>query len=279
MDIANTEQAQAWSQQAQAWLELEAEHERVGGPPGQWAMDLLELKAGQRVLDVGCGAGETTLELAARVRPGGSAVGVDITPGLLDEARQRAADRGAGNVDYVYADAQVQDLGEREFDAAYSRFGVMFFADPVAAFANIRRALRPGGALSFVCWQSMSANGWMLLPCTAVSAVTGTPVPADSTAPGPFSLADPRRVAAVLDGAGFSSVTITPRADQVALDGDQIEAFAMTRTRIGAARAALADADDETRGRAVAAVRAALQARLQDGKVTMARGVLLVTAR
>ena len=119
---------------------------------------------GQRVVDLGCGSGRTTLELAARVGPGGEAVGVDISAGMLARARERAARSGTGNVEFVYADVQVHELGEALFDAAYSRFGVMFFADPVAAFANIRKALRPGAVLSFVCWQSVFDNEWMLHP-------------------------------------------------------------------------------------------------------------------
>jgi SAM-dependent methyltransferase len=140
--FANVEQAEFWSQLAPTWLEFEDQLEQAGGPPGELAMARLELLPGQRVVDLGCGSGRTTLELAARVGPGGEVAGVDISAGMLARARERAARSGTGNVEFVYADVQVHELGEAHFDAAYSRFGVLFFADPVAAFANNRVAWR-----------------------------------------------------------------------------------------------------------------------------------------
>jgi len=171
---------------------------------------------GQKVVDLGCGSGTTTLELAARVGPGGEVAGVDISAEMLARGRERAARAGTGNIEFVHADVQVHDLGEARFDAAYLRFGVMFFADPAAAFANVRRALRPGAALSFVCWQSVFDNEWMLIPGAAVASVTGSlpPMPGPGE-PGPFSLADPGRVRAVLEAAGFGSVAVEPHGDQV----------------------------------------------------------------
>jgi SAM-dependent methyltransferase len=169
--FANTEQAEFWAQLAPTWIALEDQLQQVGGPPGELAMDRLGLRPGQRVVDLGCGSGRTTLELAARVGPGGEVVGADISAEMLARGRERAAQPGAGNVQFVHADVQVHDFGEARFDAAYSRFGVMFFADPVAAFGNVRRALRPGGTLSFVCWQSVFDNEWMLIPGMAVAAI------------------------------------------------------------------------------------------------------------
>ena len=241
-------------------------------------MDRLELRPGQRVVDLGCGSGRTTLELAARVGPGGEVAGVDISAEMLARGRERAARLGAGNVEFLHADAQVHDFGEARFDAAYSRFGVMLFTDPVAAFANVRRALRPGGALSFACWQGVSGNEWMLIPGAAVAEVTGSlpPMPGPDE-PGPFSLADPARVRAVLGAAGFGSIAITPHADHVVISEDRIPEVAVTSVRVGGVRQALRDADDHTRQRALAAIQTALRARLRDGEVRASRGVLLVT--
>ena len=276
--FANIEQAEFWSELAPTWLELEDQLEEVGGPPGELAMDRLELLPGQRVVDLGCGSGRTTLELAARVGPGGEVVGVDISAEMLARGRERAARLGAGNVEFVHADAQVHDFGEAGFDAAYSRFGVMFFSDPVAAFANVRTALRPGGALSFVCWRGVLDNEWMLIPGAAVAEVTGSlpPMPGPDE-PGPFSLADPARVRAVLGAAGFGSVAVTAHADHLVIGEDRIPEVALSSIRVGGVRRALRDAGDQTRQRALAAIEAALRARLVDGKVRASRGVLLVT--
>jgi len=278
--FANIEQAEFWEQRAPEWLELESRLEQVGGLPGELAMDRLDLRPGQRVVDLGCGGGRTTLELAARVGPGGEVVGVDISAGMLAAGRERAARLGTGNVEFVHADVQVHDLGGARFDAAYSRFGVMFFTDPVAAFANVRRALRRGAALSFACWQSVFDNEWMLIPGAAVAAVTGSlpPMPGPGE-PGPFSLADPDRVRAVLGAAGFGSVVVTPHADQIVISEAGIPEAASASVRTGAAREALRDADEQTRERALAAIEEALRARLQDGQVRASRGVLLVTGR
>lgn len=154
----------------------------------------------------------------------------------------------------------------------------MFFTDPAAAFANIRRALRPGGVLSFVCWQGVFDNEWMLIPGAAVATVTGSlpPMPGPEE-PGPMSLADPDRIRALLDAAGFDSVAIAPHADQVVINEDRIPEVALTSIRVGGVREALRDADEQTRQRALAAIEEALRARLQDGEVRVSRGVLLVT--
>jgi ubiquinone/menaquinone biosynthesis C-methylase UbiE len=278
--FANTEQAEYWEQRAPSWLELQDRMEQTGGLPGELAMDRLDVRPGQRVVDLGCGAGRTTLELAARVRPGGEVVGVDISAAMLAAGRERAARAGAGNVEFVHADVQVHDLGEARFDAAYSRFGVMFFTDPEAAFANVRRALRPGATLSFVCWQTLFDNEWMLIPAAAVAEVTGSlPPTAGPGEPGPFSLADPDRVRAVLAAAGFGSVDVTPHADQIVISEAGIPEAASAAVRSGAARLALQDADEPTRERALAAIEEALRARLADGEVRASRGVLLVRGR
>jgi SAM-dependent methyltransferase len=276
--FVNIEQAEFWSQLAPAWLELEDQLEEVGRLPGELAMDRLDLLPGQKVVDLGCGSGTTTLELAARVGPGGEVAGVDISAEMLARGRERAARAGAGNIEFVHADVQVHELGEARFDAAYSRFGVMFFADPVAAFADVRRALRPGAALSFVCWQSVFDNEWMLIPGAAVASVTGSlpPMPGPGE-PGPFSLADPGRVRAVLEAAGFGSVAVEPHGDQVVISEDRIPEVALTSVRVGGVREALRDADQQTRERALAAIEEAMRARLQDGQVRASRGVLLVT--
>jgi SAM-dependent methyltransferase len=278
VSIVNNEQAEFWSQLAPTWLENEDRIEQVGALPGELAMDRLGVAPGQRAVDLGCGSGRTTLELAARVGPSGDVVGVDISAEMLARARERAAQ--LRNVEFVHADVQVHDLGEARFDAAYSRFGVMFFADPVAAFANIRRALRPGGVLSFVCWQGVFDNEWMLVPGAAVAGVTGSlpPMPGPDE-PGPFSLADPGRVHAVLEAAGFGSVEVVPHGDQVVISEDGIAEAVTASVEVGGVREALREAGEQTRQQARAAIDDAFRARLQAGEVRLSRGVLLVTGR
>jgi SAM-dependent methyltransferase len=279
MTFANTDQAEYWSRAAPDWIQLEDRLEEVGGPPGRLAMDRLGLAAGQRVVDLGCGSGRTTVELASRVAPDGEALGVDISAEMLERGRDRAASVGVHNVEFLHADAQVHDLGRARFDAAYSRFGIMFFADPGAAFTNVHRALRPGSALSFVCWQSVFDNEWLLIPGAAVASVTGSlpPMPGPGE-PGPFSLADPDRVRSVLEASGFRNIDVVPHADWVVIAEERIPEVAMTSTRVGAVREMLREVDDKTRARVLGAIEDALRARVEGGEVRASRGVLLARA-
>lgn len=279
MSAPNAGQAEFWSGVAPTWIELEAQFERVGGPPSLLAIDRLGLSAGQRVVDVGCGLGPSTLELGRRVGPTGEVVGVDISEAMLAGARQHAARAGQANVTFVEADVQEHDLGQAAFDAAFSRFGVMFFADPVTAFSNIRRSLRSGGRLSFVCWQDVFANEWMLVPGMAAMSVVGDlPMPGPDE-PGPFSLADPDKVRAVLGGAGFSDVDVAPHNDVIVESEDRIPVVVEASVRMGPAREAIREGGSDVDQQVRRAVEDALRQRVQGGELHATRGVLLVTAR
>ncbi len=280
MDLVNTEQAEEWALMAPTWVEMEGRLERTSGAVGRMAMDRLDLRSGDRVVDLGCGTGPTTVELASRVGPEGRVVGMDIATAMLDRARQRAAEGEVTNVSFVHADVQAHQFDEGEFDAAFSRFGVMFYSDPVAAFANVRRALTPAGRLSFVCWQAALANEWMTLPAMAVMSVTNAP-PAmpEPGAPGPFALCDADRVRSILTGAGFATVEVTPHNDHVTADESDIENFAGSALRVGAAGRGLKDADDATKQKAYDATVDALRAKVEGGVLRLARGVLLASAR
>ncbi|PZO55514.1 MAG: hypothetical protein DCF16_02875 [Alphaproteobacteria bacterium] len=169
------------------------------------------LQAGESVLDIGCGAGATSLEIARRVSPGGKVVGVDISPQLLAVARER----GAGlTIDFREADAGSAELGHR-FDAAFSRFGVMFFEEPTRAFTHIRTQMKPGGRLVFICWRPMAENGWATTPVDVLRPILIAPLPKpDPDAPGPFAFADRAKVERILSDAGWSGVGVS------AWDGD-----------------------------------------------------------
>ena len=279
MSFANTDAAEFWAGMASTWAELEDQLDQVAGPPGRWAMEGLALRAGEAVLDLGCGTGRTTLDLAREVAPRGRAVGLDIADEMLDRACQHAVKEGLENVAFVHGDAQVHDFGAGVFDAAYSRFGVMFFSDPVEAFANIRKALRPGGRLGFVCWQSALQNEWMLIPGAAAMAATGaTPPMPGPDEPGPFAFADPDRVRSILDRAGFTGVEVVARGDTVTTEESRIPEVARASIRVGMVRELLREADEETVRRVLDAVEDALRGRLQDGEVRASRGVNLVSA-
>jgi SAM-dependent methyltransferase len=280
MSSGNEAQSEFWTELAPAWIAAEDHSEVVSASFGVAAMERLALRAGQRVLDIGCGSGSTTLELARRVGPDGEAVGVDIAPAMVRAAREHAIAAGVGNASFSTADAQVEPLGARPFDAAFSRFGVMFFADPVAAFANIRGALRSGGVLAFAAWDILFANEWMFIPGAAAVAATGSlpPMPGPDE-PGPFSLADPVRIEAVLSGAGFTQIDVSPRAESVVLPEAQLESYLALTRSVGPVREALRTADAETASRIDDAVRAALTERLRHGELRLSAAALVVSAR
>ena len=282
MSGPNSEQAEYWEERAPSWLDAEQHITKVSRQFGEIAIDRLDLGAGQRVLDIGCGSGGTTLALAERVGPDGEVVGADIAPAMLAAAAERAGDAGARNVRFVTADMQVDDVGAGLFDAAFSQFGVMFFADPVAAFANIRRAIHPGGPFAFACWQPIFSNEWMLVPGSAVVTVTGAlpsmPGPGE---PGPFSLSEPGRVEEVLGQAGFTHVEVTAEDRVVSLVGPEMESLFQLSQAVGPVRQALLDAGDDAdlRGRLLDAVHAALDERVVDDELRLDAGAFVVTAR
>ena len=279
MTFANAEQAEFWAARASSWMSLESHHEQVIGPAGRMAMDRLGPHPGQHVVDLGCGTGQTTLALAGRVAPGGRAVGVDIAIALLDRAREHAADAGIANIEFQHADVQSSDLGSARFDGAFSRFGVMFFADPVAAFTNVHRSLKPGAALSFVCWRPVTSNDWMFVPAQAAVSVLGTaPDTPAPDAPGPFSLSDPNRVRIILDSAGFHHIDITAHDDLMRTPAERIPESADSALRVGAVQRMLEGVDPETVQRVRGAIVEAMLARLQDGEVALTRSVFLVRA-
>jgi SAM-dependent methyltransferase len=226
MSEPNAAQSAYWNDVAgSSWAEFQEGLDRQVAPLGRRAMAALAPASGERILDIGCGAGQTSVELAQAVGTGGAVLGVDLSEPLLQIARRRAA--GVGGLELILGDAQTFAFEPAAFDAAFSRFGVMFFADPPAAFANIRRALRPGGRLAFVCWRTPDENPIIRLPMEAAGSLLPPPSPPEPGAPGPFAFADPDRVRAILASAGFTAVELAPHNEKVG-SGDLETALALS---------------------------------------------------
>ncbi len=276
---SNEAQFEFWQDLAPGWLASETHTELVSASFGDAAMNRLALRPGERVIDIGCGTGGTTLALATAVGPTGQAVGVDIAPAMVLAAQEHARGRSVKHAQFVTADAQVDDLGDGIYDAAYSRFGVMFFADPVSAFANIRKSLRAEGRLAFACWTNLFGNEWMFVPGAAVVSVTGAlpPMPGPEE-PGPFSLEDPGRVETLLRDSGFTDVEITLQEESIVIPPEEIEALVALSSRVGPVREALRTADAATALAIEQAVRTALSERIEHDELKLTATALVVTA-
>ena len=243
-DAPNAAQIDYWNAQAgETWARFQAQLDRQIAPLGLEAMRVLDARPGERILDIGCGCGQTTMALAERVGGQGAVVGIDISRPMLDVARARPLPAGATQPDFREADAQSEALGKAAFDAAFSRFGVMFFSDPAAAFANIRAALKPSARMAFVCWRPYLDNPWMRVPMEAAEPLLGPPPPADPTAPGPFAFADADRVRTILGDAGFSAIAIDPYDARIG--GGDIEETVSLTFRVGPLGRALAENRDK----------------------------------
>ncbi|TGE00214.1 class I SAM-dependent methyltransferase [Methylobacterium nonmethylotrophicum] len=240
------------------WVGMQTELDRVFAPLTAALLDGAALRPGERVLDIGCGCGETALLAAERLGPEGAVTGVDVSRPMLERARERPT-KGAP-ITWVEADAQVHAFAPGH-DLALSRFGVMFFDESRAAFANIRRGLRPGGRLAILCWRALPENDWVSVPRDAVLTVVPPPAPPVPGSPGPFRFADRDGLAALLAQTGFSKIAVTPvdRLLEIGRDAEAATRFAVTVGPIAGLLRELDDAD--LRDRAVAAVRAAMPSR------------------
>lgn len=276
----NAEQIRFWNEvSGPQWVELDDILSAQLRPLGLRALERLDVRPGERILDIGCGGGDTTAEIARRVGASGRAVGVDISEPLAAHARKATA--GLPHVEIRVADAQTTELESESFDALFSRFGVMFFADPEAAFANLRRALRPGGRLTFICWRALIENPWAMLP--AMAAAQHVPITRpEPHAPGPFAFADGDRVQGILERAGFVHVQRKPVDESmVVARGQALDGAVELLLRIGPASRALreANAGPDVVDAVRASVREAIARYETSDGVAMPAACWLVTAQ
>ena len=250
---ANHDQAGAWNgPEGEHWAAHDERYNRSIRRHTQRLLDAARISANERVLDVGCGCGESTRG-AARLATSGLAHGVDLSAPMLARARQRSQAEGLTNVSFEQADAQVHLFPEQAFDLLLSRFGVMFFADRVAAFANLRRALRPGGRLTLLTWQPLSQNEWLVALRGALAAGRSLPEPTPG-APGPFGLSDPDAVRRELTEAGYAAVGLESIREPFYAGANTQDAFDFAAS-IGLTRGLLEELDEKARAGALEALR------------------------
>ncbi|HEY9216441.1 MAG TPA: class I SAM-dependent methyltransferase [Phenylobacterium sp.] len=273
---ANAQQAELWNTQSgPAWVEMQVVMDRMLAPFGDAVLEHGFPGVGGQVLDIGCGAGATTLAMAGKVGANGGCLGVDISEPLLAAARAGAERAGAANVRFALGDAQTHAFEPAVFDAAISRFGVMFFDDPAAAFSNIRRGVKPGGRLAFLAWRSPADNPFMTAATRALAQLLPPAPPPEPGAPGQFGLADPTRFQQVLVEGGWRDVEIAPLDVTSEVSTTDLMAFA---TKVGPAAAALRQADAATVAKARALLEQAFAPYVSGDVARFTGGCWLATA-
>jgi SAM-dependent methyltransferase len=278
-DASNAAEIAYWNGPgAERWLRQQRAHDTLLSAVGDMLLERAAAAVGEFALDIGCGCGATTIPLARRVAPSGQVLGVDVSGPMLERARQLTP---AGlPLAFVLADATVYPFEPGRADLLCSRFGVMFFTDPVRSFINMRRGLRPGARLLFACWREPRRNPWMMLPLQeAYRHVPRLPElgPED---PGPFSFASEQRVRGILGRAGFAAIECTPieLAFDLAL-GEGLDTAVETALHIGPTSRALDGQPPELRAAAAASIREALAGHEARGTVALPGAIWMVSAK
>jgi len=275
----NADQIAYWNGPGgQRWADRQAAQDILLLPIADILIDRAKPQAGERVIDVGCGSGATTIVFAQKVGPSGHAFGVDVSGPMLERARRSV--RKDLPVDFVLADATVYSFDPASFDLLASRFGVMFFADPVLSFSNLRRALRPSGRLAFACWREPRENPFFMAPLQAVYKHAPKLPPQGPEDPGPFAFASEQRVNRILGAAGFTGIVM--EACNLTLDiaiGRGLDAAVESALEIGPAARALAEQPPEVVAAATQSIREALTPFVKGDTVPLPAAIWIVTAK
>jgi SAM-dependent methyltransferase len=276
--VANTDQAEAWNgDEGSYWVSQHARHEAMRERLTPHLLPAAHLSTTDRVLDIGCGCGGTT-RAAARAAHDGSAFGIDLSRPMLDLAERAAAEEGPANVRFGQGDAQVYPFGTEAYDVAISSFGIMFFTDPPAAFANIVSALRVGGRLAFLCWQDVMCNQQFAIPLRAAMAHMPLPEMGRGDEPGPFSLADREKLKVLLTRAGCADVRIDAVNEPVRVGSDVEDVVSYFRG-MPMVRRLIQDADEAVTARIFAAMAEGFAPHQGPDGVRVTSAAWLVTAQ
>jgi SAM-dependent methyltransferase len=274
----NAAQAEYWNCVAgPKWTDHQEHQDQVLRPVSDRLIAAADPKPGERVIDVGCGCGATTIDFAARVSPGGEILGLDISEPMLARARERAP-RDLP-IRFELADATVYDFEPDAADLVASRFGVMFFADPARSFANLRKGLKPGGRLTFACWREAKQNPFFVLPLREAGK-HAPPLPEmDPEAPGPFAFADEARVRRILSQAGYADIALKPQDLELDIAiGRGLDTAVTAAMSIGPTSRMLDGQSEAVRAAAAADIRKALAAHARGDSVPLGGAIWIVTA-
>lgn len=279
-DAPNAGQAEFWSDGAGLdWVTFENQLDALFTGANTALIAQALPKPGQNILDVGCGTGATTRDFAQAVGPNGKVLGLDISTSMLAQARKSAAAQGLTNASFTCADAQTSPLPAASFDHIISRFGVMFFAHPVAAFTNLHTSLAAHGQLTMACWGPFKENPWFTLPRRIATDLLGSPPSVDPRDPGPFAFADATYALEILASAGFTAAKVNTLDIPLVLPGDAANAAELS-SYIGPANSVIRaqGGTDADKARIVAATKTKLQTFEINGTVTVPAKIHIYSA-
>jgi SAM-dependent methyltransferase len=274
----NSAQAEYWNANAgQKWTEHQEHQDQVLRPVSDRLIAAAKPKSGQRVIDVGCGCGATTIQFAERVGPAGAVLGLDVSAPMLARARERAPQDLP--ITLALADATVHDVTSHAADLVVSRFGIMFFADPAKSFANLRKGLKSGGRLVFACWREPKLNPWLILPLREAGK-HAPPLPETNPEdPGPFAFASEARVRRILSDAGFADIDLEPQDLELDIAvGRGLDTAVRAAMTIGPTSRMLDGQSEAVRAAATADIRKALAAHARGDSVPLGAAIWIVTA-
>jgi SAM-dependent methyltransferase len=278
MPQSNADQIAYWNGEVgKRWTSQQTRLDAMLAPISVKALQVAAAKPGERILDVGCGCGATSMALAEAVGPGGAVLGADVSAPMLALAKDRAGTKFR-HLAFKEADAAAHAFEAGAFDLLFSRFGVMFFADPDAAFANMRKALKPGGRVAFACWRDWRENEWVRVPTAAVRPHVPPQPQLGPEDPGPFSFANPGRVRRILANAGFDVITLKPFDTAIEI-GRSLDDAADYLQEFGPVSRMLTDATPSQKEQASLALREALAPFARTTPITLGAAVWLVTAK
>ncbi|MEQ8693810.1 MAG: class I SAM-dependent methyltransferase [Gammaproteobacteria bacterium] len=278
ISVANTDQREFWNDlKGGLWVEWQSRLDAMLGPFGEKAIEVLNPRPGENVLEIGCGTGTATLAMAGRIGSTGRILAADISHPMLQKAIARAAAAQEAPITFVEADAQIHGFEQSEFDAVFSRFGVMFFENPIAAFQNILGALRPSGRLAFVCWADRADNPWVRIPVSVAKSYLELPPPPSDDVPGQFSMGNADRVRGILSDAGWTDIKLERFNIDHSIGADLADATSFS-CRMGPMSEPFAQADEATQRKVTAAVQDALKPYAGPDGVRLGFSTWIVTA-
>jgi SAM-dependent methyltransferase len=280
--VGNEEQIDYWNGDAgKRWAQDDNTMARLLLPINQALLDHASIENSQNALDIGCGGGSQSLMLAQRLGADARVLGVDISRPLLEVARDKINTGGANcaELDFLQGDAAIHNFDPGSFDLLFSRFGVMFFDDPVAAFTNMRTALAPNGQLAFSCWQAMKTNEWTWIPIRTALQHLPPPEPPVPNAPGPFAFADPVRLESILADAGFSDIALQSFNTKLRIsEAATLPEAVRELTRIGPMGRLLQDQSEAALNKVYPALEETLEPYFREGALELDSAIWLVTA-